>query len=333
VLKAREISVLVPLIVLIVAFYFVNSNFLSSQNISTVLRASAFVGIIAVGQTILMLAGEFDLSVGSVAALSGTVCAYGLHDWHWSILPAVLVGLLVGAVAGLINGLLTVKVGIAALIVTLGMLYAARGLTLVISKGVAIYPLPTSFGNFGQDRILGTSWPFIIFVVLALAADFVIRQSLIGSKVLATGGNAQAARRAGINSDRVKIACFVFVGVLSGLAGILLVSSIGTADPTMGTGYELQVIAAVFVGGVSLFGGTGTVLGTVLGLLVIQAINSGLVFLEVDINWTNVAVGVLLVIAVSVDVIRDRQESGGKLRLRALILRRTGIGRSKSMAG
>jgi ribose transport system permease protein len=321
VLKAREMSVLLPLVALIIIFYFVNANFLSSQNVSTVLRASAFVGIIAVGQTVLMLAGEFDLSVGSVAAFAGTASAYAVHDWHWSIFPAVIAGLLLGAVAGLINGLLTVKVGIAALIVTLGMLYAARGLTLVVSKGEAIYPLPTSVGDFGQKRVLGTSWPFIIFIVLAIVTDLVIRQSVAGSKVLATGGNAQAATRAGINSDRVKILCFVFVGTLSALAGLLLVSSIGTADPTMGTGYELQVIAAVFVGGVSLFGGTGTVLGTVLGLMVIEAINSGLVFLGVDINWTNVAVGVLLVTAVSVDVIRDRREQGVRSRLRATLLR------------
>lgn len=332
VLKARETGVLVPLLALIVIFYFVNANFLSSQNVSTVLRASAFVGIIAVGQTILMLAGEFDLSVGSVAAFAGTASAYVVRDWHWDLLPAVLIGLLVGAAAGLINGLLTVKVGIAALIVTLGMLYAARGLTLVVSEGQAIYPLPQAVSDFGQNRVLGVSWPFIIFIALAIIADVFVRQTTVGSRVLATGGNAQAARRAGINSDRVKIGCFVLVGALSALAGLLLVSSIGTADPNMGNGYELQVIAAVFVGGVSLFGGTGTVLGTVLGLMVIQVINSGLVFLGVDINWTYVAVGVLLVAAVSVDIVRERREAGGKVSIRRWVrglIPRRGVGRTR----
>ena len=329
-LKAREMTVVAPLVVLIVAFYFVNSNFLSSQNVGTVLRASAFVGIIAVGQTILMLAGEFDLSVGSVAGFAGTASAYCVHTWHWPILVSLLVGLAIGALAGLINGFVTVKIGIAALIVTLGMLYAARGLTLVVSKGVAIYPLPDSIGKFGQQQVLGTSWPFIIFIVLALAADFLVRGSVAGARVLATGGNAQAARRAGINSDRVKISCFVLVGALSALAGMLVVSSVGTADPNIGTGYELQVIAAVFVGGVSLFGGTGTVLGTVLGLMVIEVINSGLVFLGVDINWTSVAVGVLLVTAVSVDVLRDRREQGVRSRLRAVLRRHSGRAGARS---
>ncbi len=320
----QEVGVLVPLVVFALIFYTFNDRFLSVISITTMLRALAFVGIIAVGQTLLMLAGEFDLSVGSVAALAAVVSAWLMHFGNWSVLPALVAGLLVGAMTGLVNGFFAVKLGLPALIVTLGMLYIARGLVFVVSHGVPIYPLPEAVGTFGQMDVLGTSWAFVTFVVLVLVADFAMRQTIYGSMIFATGGNTRAARVAGIDTDKVKMVCFVLVGMLSAVAGVMAMGFIGDGDPQIGLGWELDVIAAVVIGGVSLFGGVGSVAGTALGVLIMQVVRNGLVFTGVDINWTNVAVGSILIAAVAADLLRrePRSRRGGKKSFLGSLLRR-----------
>jgi ribose/xylose/arabinose/galactoside ABC-type transport system permease subunit len=231
-----------------------------------------------------------------------------MKNAEWPVPAAVLAGLLTGALCGLINGLMTVKVGLPSFVATLAMMFAARGVNYVITSAYPIYPLPPSIGEFGLAKPLGASWGFWIFVALVLLGDFILRQTIFGSMVTATGGNKQAARVSGINTDRVKIACFMLTGMLAALGGMLVVARIKTAEPQIGVAWELDVIASVVMGGVSFFGGIGTILGTFFGALLMQVVRTGLVVVKVSAHWQNAAVGMLLIVGVIVD--RYRRQAG-----------------------
>jgi len=306
VLAAPEIGVLIPLVVFVALFYSRNNVMLSQENITVILKTISYVGIVAVGQGLLMIAGEIDLSVGAVAGLSAVMSAWLMVSEKWSVPAAVLASVLAGCIAGLINGLVTVKIGLPAFIATLGMLFVARGLNFVISKGQFIPRLPQEFTDFGTATPLGISPSFILWIVLVIIGDFMLRQTIFGSMIAATGGNKQAARVAGINTDRVKIGCFILTGALAAISGVLVTGSLRTGNYDTGTGWELTAIASVVIGGVSLFGGVGTVFGTFLGALLMQVVQSGLVISSVNINWQNIVVGVILAIAASLDMLRRR---------------------------
>jgi ribose transport system permease protein len=222
----------------------------------------------------------------------------------WGI--GVLAGLATGGAIGLINGLVTVRLGIPAFIATLGMLYIARGLNYLLCQGYPIYPLPAPLVAFGNAEPLGLSWAFVFLVAITLLGDFGLRKTVLGRRVLATGGNAEVARIAGISTRRVKTGCYVLTGVLAAAAGILLMAQLNVGQPEIGSGWELDVIASVVIGGVSLFGGIGTVTGTFLGLLIMQIVRSGLVVSRVSTHWQTVAVGVIMIVAVGLDFLRRR---------------------------
>ncbi len=224
----------------------------------------------------------------------------------------ILGGLATGALVGLINGVLVVHVKIPAFIATLGMLYAARGFIYVITNGYPIYPLPRSVGEIGSaDVIFGLGWSFVLLVILALIADVVLRRTTTGRNLYATGGNEEVARLVGIHTARVKIACFMVVGALAAVAGMLVLADGASGTPAIGTGWELTVIAGVVIGGVSLFGGVGTVAAGIVGMLLLQVVQSGLVVVGVNPNWQTVAVGLIMVLAVGVDIARRRMSLAG----------------------
>ena len=305
-LAIPEVGILLPLLGLTLFFYWRSPVLLSPENIGSMLRAMSFVGVVAVGLTLLMIAGEIDLSVGSVAGLCAIVASHLMKDAGWPVLPSLLAGLGTGALAGLINGLLVVRLGIPAFIATLGMLYIARGGSFLISKGYPLYPLPASVESFGAANTLGTSSSFVIFILLAVAADVFLRRMVVGRMIYATGGNAEAARLAGVNTSGVKIACFVLTGLLAALGGLLIMARFNVGRPETGTGWELEVIAAVVIGGVSLFGGSGSMIGTLCGLAIMQIVRSGLVISQVNTHWQTVALGVIMIAAVGVDLLRRR---------------------------
>lgn len=306
IVSVPETGILVPLVAFAIIFWCIDHTFLNTNSLSAMLRAVAFIGVIAVGQTWLMVAGEIDLSVGSVAGLAAIVASFLMKDADWPLAAGLLAGLGVGALAGLINGLVAVKLGIPAFIATLGMLYIARGLNYLICQGYPIYPLPARLVAFGKAEPLGVSWAFVVLVVVVAAGDFCLRKTVFGRKVLATGGNVEVARIAGINTVRVKIGCYIMTGMLAALGGMLLMAQLNVGQPEIGTGWELDVIASVVIGGVSLFGGVGTVTGTFLGLLIMQVVRSGLVVSGVSTHWQTVAVGVIMIAAVGVDLLRRR---------------------------
>lgn len=307
-LAMPEVGVLIPLVGFILLFTLIKPSFLSPDNIATMLRTMSFVGIIALGQTFLMISGAFDLSVGSTAGLAAIVCSYAMVNLHLPIPVAILVGLASGAVVGLANSFSVLRLRVPPFIATLGMLYIAKGITFLISKGYTIYPLPEAINQFGTAEPLNTSWSFIIFVMLALIASFVLNRTTYGRKLYAVGGNAEVARLAGINPALLQMSGFILTGTLAALAGILLMARLVTGNPTIGLGWELNVIAAVVIGGVSLFGGAGSIAGTVIGLMIIQVVTNGLVVINIDPYWQTVAIGVIIIAAVTIDILRRQRK-------------------------
>ncbi len=308
-LRVPEVGILLALVAAVAVFALVNPSFVAWANIESNVRTIAFIGIVGVGQAMLIIAGEFDLSVGSVAALGAVVAAILMSDHGLPIPLAVVAAVALGLLIGLVNGLLTVKVGLPALIVTLGMLFAARGLAYVISGGTQVYPLPDGVRTL-SDRVLGLPMAIWVFVVLALVADLAMRRSGFGRRLYAVGGNREAAQLAGIRADRVKLAAFMLTGALAALAGVLVMAQLGSGDPQIGMNWELAVIAAVVVGGISLRGGVGSIAGALLGVLFLQVVSSGLVVSGVEATLQPVAVGTVMIAALGIDQVRHRRFGG-----------------------
>jgi ribose transport system permease protein len=301
----NEIGVLVPLVLLIVVFTSIRSSFLSTSDIEAMLIALSYIGIISVGETILMISGEFDLSVGSNAGLSVVGAAWPMTHGVPAVL-GILVGIGIGITVGAVNAFVVVKLGIPAFIATIGMLYIGQGVTLLIGNGYPFYPLPSLIGKIGTGRVLSVSYGFVLLVVLVIVGEFVLRRTTFGRAAYATGGNREVARIAGINVGRIKAVSFIVTGALSAVAGILVMSSVASANSDIGGGYELLVIASVVIGGVSLFGGVGSVIGAFLGVVLLQVVQSGLVVDGLSANWQTVAVGLIMILAVGADVLRRR---------------------------
>lgn len=315
-LMARpEIAALAIFAVLFAVFSLVNDRFFTTGNMTVYLQPIPELAIVAIGMTILIIAGEFDLSVGSVFGLSPMVTVL-LMQAGWPVAAAILVGLLVAAAIGVANGLITLRLGIPSFIATLGMLFMARSLAVVLAGG-----FPPNF-----PRALDVSWlvgrldlglvtpraSLLYMVAIALVLGFVLRRMDFGHWVYATGGQPQAARDMGIKTDRVKLACFILCATLAGLAGIIQSFRVKVIVPNLGTGLEMQAIAAAVIGGVALAGGVGSILGAVVGTLLIAVIENILVLSGVNANWFMFAVGAMIVVAVVLNTQTRRKAEGMK---------------------
>ncbi|MCL4394567.1 MAG: ABC transporter permease [Chloroflexi bacterium] len=299
---------LIPLLGFVFIFSAINPAFLSWANVTTMLRSASFIGVVALGQTLLMISGAFDLSVGSTAGLGAIVFSWLMVEAKIPVPIAFIGGLGSGAIVGLVNSFVVLKLGVPPFIATLGMLNMAKGVTYLISKGYTIYPLPESVQQFGTAEPLNTSWSFVIFVIMAIIFAFVLSRTTYGRSLYAVGGNPEVARLAGINPALIQLSGFILVGACASLGGMLMTARIVTGNPTIGLGWELNVIAGVVIGGVSLFGGAGSIPGAVLGLLIMQVVTNGLVVAKVDPYWQTVAVGLIMIAAVAIDVLRRRSK-------------------------
>lgn len=301
--RGQEAGLLGVLVVLSIGFNFFNSSFLTTGNLRNVFLAVAVVGIMAIGQCFVLIAGEIDLSVGSVLGLSGLCGAYLTAQGLDPILGVVL-GIGVGALAGLVSGLFVVFGKINSFIVTLGMLSVARGLTQVISGGLPI-SVSESINFIGQGEVVGIPVPVVIFVGLVVVGQFVLTRSVLGQRIQAVGDNAEAARLSGIPLNSSRVLVFVISGALAGVAGIVYTSQVSVAEAQAGTGLELDVIAAVVIGGASLSGGRGSIVGAMLGACLLGALRNAFILLELSPFLQQMSVGLVIVLAALFDQVRQ----------------------------
>lgn len=299
-------GVLVALVVLCLVLSLATDNFLSAYNVSVVVRQAAFVGLVALGQTLVLLVGGIDLSVGAGAGLSSVVGAIALTQWGldpWLVIPFAMA---FGFFLGSINGVFVAWLRLNPFIVTLATWEIFAGLTLVITKGYPIRPLGERFTAFGKGEILGVPVPVLIFIGAALVLIWMLTQTRFGRNIFAVGGNRDAARLAGIPVRRVEFITFGLSGMLAALAGILFASRMDAAQPSVGEGWLMGAITAAILGGTSLRGGQGSIIGTVLGALLLTVLANGTVLLNVSGFWQRVIVGCVVLVAVLVDLLRRR---------------------------
>ena len=298
----RELTLMVLIAVIIIVMANVNPYFLSFSNFRAVAVGMAPTAIIVIGMAILLASGGFDLSVGSVMALSSTVVAMLLLA-GLPIPLAVLAGLVLGAGLGVVNGLLVTGLGINPLIATLGTMSIARGIALVLTEGFSVSSLPPAFGWIGKADVGGFPVIVIITLILVLVFDLAVRHTRFFRQVYFIGANEKAAMLSGIHVNRVRIIAYALTGVLAAFAGVLLASRLMSGTPTAGNGIELQVLAAAVIGGASLRGGEGTILGAFLGVVFVALINNTMTMLAVSIYWQMIVIGSVLVAAVALDML------------------------------
>lgn len=305
---AREFIILFIIIIggLIIGLFV--PVFLSAANLQAILLGLSIEAIVACGMTILLVSGGFDLSVGSSLALSGIVTALIIKSGI-PVFIALAGGICTAGVIGLLNGLIVSKIGINPFITTLGMMSVARGLVLVVSEGIGIAGLPASFTILGQGYMLGIQSIIWIMLVFVVSGDFLLRHSRFFRQNYYIGGNERAARLSGINVENIKIFNYVLSGLLAGIAGVLFTARLGNASVTAGAGLELRVIAAVVIGGASLSGGEGTILGAFLGTLLMTVITNALNLFGVDVYWQSMVIGGTLLVAVILDTIMQKKKS------------------------
>lgn len=298
----REASVALMILALVVFLGFANEFFLTPRNLLNVGRQASVVAIVALGQALVIIARGLDLSVGSVLGLSAVVSAYVAQATGNQSL-ALLAGLGTGAAVGLINGGLFTRLNINPFIATLGTLSIARGLALLITGGIPI-PFNTDFANFlGAGRIYTVPVSLILMLLLALAFHIFASRTRIGRNIYAIGDSPTAARLAGINVEGTRLLVFILCGMLAGLGG-----NLASANPDLGRGYELDVIAAVILGGTALSGGRGSILGVVLGALLMALLSNAFVLLGMSAHWQVVSKGLVIIFAVGIDGIRRGRE-------------------------
>jgi ribose/xylose/arabinose/galactoside ABC-type transport system permease subunit len=298
------IFVLIPLIAL---FGILNPVFLSVANILNVLRQISIFGIMAVGMTMVIMCAQIDLSVGAIVAFSGVVAAMVAKAGY--PLPVYLVaGCLAGLIAGLINGFLTTTFNVHALLITLGTMTAIRGVGFLITGGRPVWGMDPSYKWLGAGFILGIPVPIIIMLIVYAIGWFIMSQTTFGRYIYSTGGNLEAAKLSGINTGSVTMWALGICGLLAGLSGVIWSSRLFSGQPIVGQGYELQVIAATVLGGISLAGGQGEILATLGGALIIGILHNGLNLLGVSPYWQMVAMGCVIILAVILDSLRRRGE-------------------------
>lgn len=297
---------LIGLALLVLVLSLLSPHFLTTENLLNITRQVAVNAILATGMTFVIISAGIDLSVGSVLALSGCVMAIALNAGV-GIFPGILLAVGVGSLCGLANGFMTGYLRVPPFIATLGMMSIARGLALVVTGGYPIFELPEGFSYLGTGYlwdVLPVSLLFTILVVVA--AHFVLTHMKLGRYVYVIGGNEEAAVLSGVNVRATKMLIYTICGFLAGLASVVFVSRLNSAQPTAGIAYELDAIAATVIGGTSLFGGVGSIGGTVIGALIMGVLRNGLNLLNVSSFWQQVVIGVVIITAVYVDQLRHR---------------------------
>ena len=303
----------IAIAVLFAVFSVTANNFFTMRSVLSLALQTSAITIMGIGETFAIITAGIDLSIGSVIALSGTVAVMAANAGA-PIWLSMIIGLLVGAICGLLNGLMITKIKLPPFIATLGMMMVARGVALTITNAMA-FPAPEAFGQLGNGAIFGSgpqfpgiSYPVLIMVAVAIIFSFILSKTRFGRYTYAVGSNEEAARRAGINVNRVKNITYIFSGLLAALVGIILASRMATSQPNSATGYEMNAIAAAVIGGTSLMGGVGTIGGTVIGSFIIGILTVGLTMQGANYFMQLIVIGLVVIGAVTVDQLRGRRK-------------------------
>jgi ribose transport system permease protein len=306
----QEFGVFVILALMCLFLSLTTDTFFTSTNIFNVLRAFSWIAIAAFGEIVVIIIAGIDLSVGSTMALAGLAAGFAFGaDQPMGV--GLVAGILTGAVVGLVNGLIVTKGKLPAFIATLGTLSIGRGLCYGLTNGQPLTEFPASFRFLGQYDVpfLGVKIPLpaIYMVVLAIIMGFFLARTIWGYRIYALGGNEQATALSGINIERLKLLVFTLSGLLAGIGGVIMTARLGVAAPTAASGYELDVIAAVFIGGASTSGGEGSIVGALMGAAIMQVLRNGLVLLGFPAYWQPAAIGLVIVITLMLDQYRKRR--------------------------
>lgn len=292
------------------ALAFMAPNFFTSGNLMTVVKQTSVTAIVAVGMTLVIITAGIDLSVAGIMALVGVVATMALQLWGWPVALSVATGLLVGAAAGAFNGLAITRFNLPPFIATLAVWFIAGregGLAFLLSGGQPFFNLPDRFTVIGTGDLWGIPIPVVLMLVIVAAGHVVLTRTPFGRHIYAVGANEEASRLSGINVNRVKFAVYTICGTLAAVSSIVLAARLSSGDPKSGLGMELDAIAAVVVGGTSLMGGRGTMLGTLVGALIIAVINNGLILLNVSSYWQPVFKGCVILLAVLIDQVTKKK--------------------------
>jgi ribose/xylose/arabinose/galactoside ABC-type transport system permease subunit len=307
--RAREAGIGLVVIIIMVLLTLSTPYFLTPSNLAIVARQVSLSAIIAIGMTLVILLGGIDLSVGSVVAFVSVVTGFVMVNLRMPILVSILSGLLIGAFVGWTNGFLVVRTKVHPFIVTLGMMGLARGAALVITKGSTISGLPVAYLNLGQGYIGGyVPIPVIIMIVIAITFHVILNYTTFGRHIYFIGSNEEAALLSGIKVNRMKVIVFTICAALAAAEAVIETARMSTAQPASGVGYELTAIGAVIIGGASMMGGEGTIVGTILGATLLGLITNGLILLGISAYWQQVFSGTIIILAVALDTWR-RQRS------------------------
>jgi ribose transport system permease protein len=310
--KMRELTLILIIVFLFVVMSFASPYFLTFANMKAMLLSFSTEGIIVVGMTLLLIVGGIDLSVGAVMCLAmvmaGKMFVLGLDPWLASI-----ASIMVCSGIGWTMGQFVTRVGLHHFIVTLAFMGIARGASLLITQGtpISLFTLPPEFKFIGQGTVWGLPFSIIIFVVVVVISDYLLRNATAFRKVFYTGSNEKAAEYSGIRTSRIKVGVTIFSSTLCGVGGIIYMSKFGAATPQFGVGLELTIIAAAVIGGASLYGGEGSVLGAILGIALLSVVSSSLILLDVSVYWQGLVKGLILLAAVTVDQLLHRRAAVG----------------------
>jgi ribose transport system permease protein len=301
----QQLLAFASLILLFIIFTLASPNFANFDNFVGILLSTAVNGVLAVGVTFVIITSGIDLSVGTVLSVSGVMTGVFISIWKLPIPIGILGGVATGAICGFTSGSLIARIKIPPFIATLGMMMIARGLALVISGMKPIYFTDTPiFYQIAMGSVFGIPIAVLIFLGGAFVASLILTKTVLGRYTFALGSNEEAARLSGINVKAWKVAIYSLGGLFSGLAGVLMASRLNSAQPALGQGYELEAIAAVVIGGTSLSGGEGSILGTVIGAFIMSVLTNGLRILSIPQEWQMVIIGVIVILAVYLDIIR-----------------------------
>lgn len=306
--RIREAGIAAVVLILILFLTLATDNFGNPENLAIVARQIALVSILAMGMTLVILLGGIDLSVGSVVVITAVLIGRAMVNMALPIPLGILIGIAVGALAGFINGMLITRTGVPPFIITLGMMGLARGTALVITKGNSISGFPKAYLEIGQGYLGPVPYPVIIAAVLALLTHIMLSRTTFGRRIYLVGSNEEAALLSGVNVNRMKVIVYTLCSMFAATEAVVETARFSTAMGNAGTGYELTAIGAVIIGGASMNGGEGSVIGTLLGATLLGLINNGLIQLGVSSYWQQVFSGSIIILAVALDTWRRRSK-------------------------